>query len=268
MGYVRTSEEVDRIQALLSPARMTLEGISVEFVTTGEFARKVLPPCFDVAEPRGLVTVSHWQAGVCGEFESAAVMLLARYGDVVGTYFLTLVVSGDMPVTLGRELWAEPKKRGSAHFYRDGDDIYAFGERNGTRLVEIEATFGPELGPSSTQTRALELGAQLTHAGHLAGDPFVVVCDVHRSLTSTREGKGTLRLNGTAFDPVDEIPLLAVGRAAHYTGDSSYTEVARHPLPNGDHFLPFILGRSFDDLSVFPQPARHRRSRETTLAEV
>ena len=90
-----------------------------------------------------------WQSRVCGEFESAALMVYARYGDVVGTYFLTLVVSGDMPVTFGRELWGEPKKLGSSRLYRDGDTMYGYGERNGTRLIAIELDLRPRPGPAS-----------------------------------------------------------------------------------------------------------------------
>jgi acetoacetate decarboxylase len=261
MPYVRSAEEISKIRALLSPALFTLEGVSIEFRTSEDFAREVLPPCLEPDEGRGLATVSRWQAGVCGEFESAAVMLWARYGELTGTYFLTLIVSGDMPVTIGRELWGEPKKLGAAHFYRDGDDIYAFGERNGTRVVEIEAAFGPDLGPSEADSKAFELTAPLTHDGGLAGDPALAVFDIRRSLVSSRVGEGELRLNGTPFDPVDEIPILSTGPTAHYTGEASYEEISRDPLTTDpDIYLPYILGRSFDDLALFPRPRRHREA--------
>jgi len=258
MGYVRTRSEIERIRRLLSPAFFTLEGVSVEFETTKEFVREVLPPCFEPAQPRGLVTVGRWQAGVCGEFESAAVMIFARSGDKLGTYFLTLVVSGDMPVTIGRELWGEPKKRGTAHFYRDGNDVYAFGERNGVRLIEIEGSFGSDLGPRDLESNAFELTGSLTHDGGLASDPAALTYRVTRSFTSVREGEASLNLTGTAFDPVDSIPIIAVGKAMHYTGESTYEETERRTLEDRDRYLPYILGRSFDDLSIFPRPKRHR----------
>ena len=46
MGFVKTPEEVKEIQALLSKGRFTVESVSIEFETTFEFLRKVLPPCF------------------------------------------------------------------------------------------------------------------------------------------------------------------------------------------------------------------------------
>lgn len=259
MGYVRTAEEIHRIQSLVKPAVFTLEGVSVEFETTTEFARSVLPPCLELDEPLGLVTVSRWQAGVCGEFESSAVMLNARWGKYVGTYFLTLIVSGDMPVTIGREFWGEPKKTGQAELYRDGNDVYAYGERNGQRLIEIDATFTKDLGPQSSSSHALEVNGPLGHDANLAGDPFVAAFKVDRSFDSVREGSATLTLTGSPFDPVDEIPIVSVGIARHYTGAAAYEEAARATLADRATYLPYILGRSFDDLSKFRKPLRHRR---------
>lgn len=257
MGYVRTREEIKRIQDLARRAIFTIEGVSVEFETTAEFARSVLPPCLDFDEPGGIVTVSRWQSAVCGEFGSTAVMLKARWKEFVGTYFLTLLVSGDMPVAIGREFWGEPKKRGESHFFRDAENIYAFGERNGVRLVQIDATFTKDLGHQTVKSHALEVSGPLAHDASLAGDPFVAAFLTSKS-GHFREGTAELLLTGSPFDPVDDIPVLSTGRALHYTGESSYEEIAREYMPDRDTYLPYILGRSFDDLSQFRVPLRHR----------
>lgn len=261
MAYVRTAEEIDRIQALVRTARFALEGVSIEFETTKEFARSVLPPCLEPVEARGVITVSRWQAGVCGEFESTAVMLNAKWREYVGTYFLTLIVSGDMPVTIGRELWGEPKKLGDSHLYRDGDDVYAYGERHGVRVVEIDASFDQDLGEQVIDSYALEVNGYLGHDASLAADPFVAAFLNARRFDSVRQGTGELTLTGTPFDPVDEIPIVATGRALHYTGESVYTEAARETLPDRETYLPYILGRSYDDLTQHRVPRRHRDQR-------
>ncbi len=256
MGYVRTPEEVARIQHLLSPSRYTLEGVSIEFETTVEFINEVLPPCFEPTEPRGLATTTVWQSAVCGEFESAALMVYARYGDIVGTYFLTLVVSGDMPVVLGRELWGEPKKRGTAQLFRDGDTLYGYGERNGTRLIEIDATFDTDLGPQQSTSHALELTAALTHRGELAASPLAKVFTVDRDMQTVRAGSGTLRLTSGPLDPVGDVPIVSCGAARHYTGTARYDQIAQATLTDGEQYLPYILGRSFDDLTQLRRPRR------------
>ncbi len=260
MGYVKTAAEVAEIQAMLSPALFTIEGMSVEFETTPEFVASVLPPCFEPASNKALATTSMWQSRVCGEFESAALMVYARYGTVVGTYFLTLIVSGDMPVTFGRELWGEPKKLGSARLYRDGDTMYGYGERNGTRLIEIESTFDRDLGPQTNSGHALEITGPLSHRGELLADPVALVFSNDRRLDSVRAGMGTVTLTGTEFDPVGDVPVLSGGAALHYTGEASYEQVSRTALADGDRFLPYILGRSFDDVFQFPRPRRHRHT--------
>lgn len=258
MGYVRTREEIEAIKALLQPSYFTLEGMGVEFTTTRDFVASVLPPCFDVPDqPRGVARVARWQSAVCGEFESCAVMIDARYGDLVGSYYLTLFVSGDMPVTIGREMWGEPKKLGHSAFYRDGDDIYAYGERNGVRAVEISGSFGPDLGPRSVSGHALELKAEVAPDGELLGDPSVLVFDVDLSWTSFREGHGTLTFNGTPWDPVDQIPVESTGPATHYTGEMRNRCADRTVLPDRAAYVPYVLGRHFDDLRLFPVPRRH-----------
>jgi acetoacetate decarboxylase len=185
-------------------------------------------------------------------------MINARYGDAVGTYFLTLVVSGDMPVTLGRELWGEPKKPGTAQLFRDGNALYGYGERHGTRIIEIEATFTQNLGPKRTDSHALELAGALTDDGRLLGDAAAIVFAVDRRMDSVRCGHGELRLTGTQFDPVSEIPIVSTGLALHYTGEAAYQQISRTPLADGEDYLPYILGRNFDDLYRFRRPTRHR----------
>lgn len=258
MGYVRTAEEIDRIQAMTRRALFTLEGVSIEFETTPEFARSVLPPCLEPDGARGVATVSRWQAGVCGEFESTAVMLNARWGQYVGTYFLTLIVSGDMPVTIGRELWGEPKKLGNTHLYRDGNDVYGYAERNGTRIVQIDASFTEDLGPQQVEGYALEVNGYLGHDASLVADPFVAAFLNTRKFDAVRQGTAELTFTGTEFDPVDEIPVLSTGRALHYTGESVYEESARETIADRDTYLPYILGRSYDDLTKFRVPRRHK----------
>lgn len=258
MSYVRTPEEIQAIQALLQPALFTLEGVGVEFTTTHEFLRAVLPPCFGVPDaPKGTARVARWQSAVCGEYESCAVMVNATFGDLVGSYFLTLFVSGDMPVSIGRELYGEPKKAGRGAFFRDGNEFYVYGERNGVRAVEISATFSDELGESRTErSHAFELKADLAPNGDMLGPPSVLVFDIDLSWTRIREGTGELKFNGTPWDPVHEIPVVEVGRAQHYTGENRYVASRRVVLDESDKYLPYVLGRHFDDLSLFPAPKR------------
>ena len=160
MSFVKTKEELQEIQRILSEGRCTIEAVSIEFETTFEFLRSVLPPCFDLPEtPTAIASISRWQSELCGEFDCGIISLKCRYKELEGTTMLVLIVSGDMPVTIGREMWGEAKKTGIAQVYMDGHEAYGFCERNGARLIEIEAEFGDDLGPSSSESYDFEIKA-------------------------------------------------------------------------------------------------------------
>lgn len=89
------------------------EVVSVDFVTTAEFVKSVLPPpgLEPPSKPTGPVSISTWGEQTL-EFECTLVSLQAVHDGVKGKYCLTLIVSGDTPVTWGREIWGEVKKTG------------------------------------------------------------------------------------------------------------------------------------------------------------
>ncbi|GEE00538.1 hypothetical protein nbrc107696_09840 [Gordonia spumicola] len=259
MGYVMSEASIAQFQETFRKAHFTLEGISIEFETTTEFARSVLPPDLEPLGATGIASVGQWQCGISGEFESAAVALNVTWGEYTGTYYLTLFLSGDMPVTIGRELWGEPKKTGECRLYRDGDDMYGFGSRNGVRGIQIEAAFGPDLGPLELQSNSIEVGGTMTHDAHFASDPWISVDRIERRFDGYREGTGTLTLTGTAWDPLDEIPIVSTGTARHFTGASTLETIVRQSVPGGrDAYLPYVLGRAYDDVFLARSPRRHR----------
>jgi acetoacetate decarboxylase len=252
MGYVKTPQEVARTQGLLSAgSRFQVESLSLEFETTAEFVREVLPPCFAPVEtPRALARVSCWRSDQ-EDFDSAIVGLIARYGELEGFYTLLMVLNGDMPVTRGRELWGEVKKTGSARLYHLGGAMYGYGERNGTRLVEIEAELGPDLGPETVEGHSLEVKAFPTADGaHLQYDPLMLAWHARSAYTNVREGTGRLTLTGTPWDPVDTIPVVRTGLARHTIGTSLYRCVREEVLPDRDAYLPYVYGRHYDDLLI------------------
>ncbi|MDE1166166.1 MAG: acetoacetate decarboxylase family protein [Pseudomonas sp.] len=262
MGFVKTPEELQDIQRILAEGRCTIEAVSIEFETTFEFLRAVLPPCFDLPEqPIAIASVSRWQSELCGEFDCGIISLKCRYQELEGTTMLVLIVSGDMPVTIGREMWGEAKKTGSAQVYLDGHQAYGFCERNGARLIEIEAEFGADLGPASNQAWDFEIKAVPHSSGYgLQHDPILNCMRNQENLRVRRLGTGTLKLNGTALDPLHTIPVVSVGAAYYSEGESSWTVPRLAVLPDRDAYLPFVYGQKFDDFRLFRKPARFQEN--------
>ncbi|MNY39985.1 hypothetical protein D3C86_1746990 [compost metagenome] len=79
------------------------------------------------------------------------------------------------------------------------------------------------------------------------------------NLRVKREGKGTLKLSGTALDPLHTIPVVSVGTAYYTEGESSWTVPRLDVLPDPDAYLPFIYGQKFDDFRLFRKPARFQK---------
>lgn len=260
MGFVKTAEEVKEIQKLLADGKFTTEGVTVEFETTPEFVRSVLAPCFEPGDtPTAYVNISKWQSAMCGEFDCAIVFLKCRYKEHEGTTMLWIIVSGDMPVTIGREMWGEPKKTGTTQIYMDGHQFYGFAERNGQRLIEISAEFGDDQGPVSFEGLDFELKASPHVKGIGLQDKVILTCMKNmENYRVRREGTATLKLTGNEFDPLETIPVISVGKAYYSQGESSWVVPWFDTLENPDAYVPFIYGQKFDDFRQFHRAKRFK----------
>ncbi len=255
MGYVWSPEQIEAYEGYYREVVYHFSGLSVGFTTTPEFVREVLPPCLEPpAEPRGVVALSfgreEWNGvpTVAEEENVGGVWLWAKRDGVEGLYSLTVVVSGDMNVTTGRESWGMPKKRGESAFLHDGEQLYGYTERRGTRLIEVAATLGTELEPFAEECPLFELKGWIAPDGDgLQDDPSLVVFDTRTSYKRARCMEAALRLTGTLEDPVGDIPLVSVDEGLFYAGVETYRFRERVVLPDRDAYRPYIYGRQYDD---------------------
>ena len=256
MGFVKTADECQAIQRLFARPRWLLDGVRVRFTTTTDFIQSVLPPCLEpAAEAAGVISVGRWQSACCGEFDTASVYVSCTDGEVEGLYNLAMIVTGDTPVTWGREVWGEVKKRGDIGYFRSPSSIFAYAERNGTRLIEIEARVdGPETA-TSTSGWCFEVKAFPAANGiGLEHPPRLVRIKVSSEAARERAGTATLRLGGTAFDPLDTIPISDLGSASHVSDSPVYEVIDVRDLPDEEAYIPYVYGRHYDDLTKFRIP--------------
>ncbi|KAL3472831.1 acetoacetate decarboxylase-domain-containing protein [Aspergillus californicus] len=253
MPFVATPEQVKAFQAFSHRPGFSQEVISVDFVTTEDFVRSVLPPGLEPAsKPVGTVSISTWESRLCGEFECTMVSLQATVNGVEGKYILTLIVSGDMPVTWGREIWGEVKKTGTSQLYRSGTRRFGYGERKGVRLVELAADFTTDLPPNTEEGLGYEIKAYPSSTGiGLHGDPRLVTLRIVDNNATRATGKGKMVLRGTKSDPLHEIPILSIGDFTYVSGVTDYTVQSETPMEVGDRYLPYLIGRHYDDLRLF-----------------
>lgn len=267
-GFVKTDEELERIAAILNPFRYVTEALSVDFDTTWEFARFVLPPCFepvgdqDDNRASANVGVSDIYCPHYGPYEAGLVTVRARYGDIEGGYLILALHDTEGHIHSGRDVWRGPKKIGRARIFHDGDRHFAYGERNGRRLFEIEAEMsGPDLAPQTSSSTSFSL-TMVPHptARGLQYPPLLNIWQGDSKSTSQREGTGTLRFGQSEWDPVQTIPVVSVGtaRVTQYVADNSHLAQQVELEDPGDIYARYLWGTWMDDATFEDIPARWR----------
>jgi acetoacetate decarboxylase len=250
MGFVKTPEEIERIERALSAPRWGGEWLSVQFLTESATHERLLPPPLQPGdEPLATVTVGRWQSNCLGDFSGAVLSLAGRYGGVDGSYVLALYMGQEPPTVFGRELFGEPKKWADSGLLRHGDGARAWVTRHGNRLIELRATLGEELGPSSHERFTYNYKARTAAAGRgLEEDAILTRTRFEVEVCSRRTGTGTVTLSGGPHDPLDELEVVDV-RQAVYCEDEAAAHCAAVATVSSECFLPFHYGRQ-DDWSV------------------
>ncbi|KAB2568957.1 hypothetical protein DBV05_g12369 [Lasiodiplodia theobromae] len=253
MSFVATAEEIRVFEEFSSKSSFSQEGITVDFTTTPEFIKSVLPPNFEPGDqPTGHILLATMESKLCGEFDCALVTIDVKFKGISGTYMLEIIVSGDTPVTWGREVWGETKKTGTCRLWRSGNYRYAYAERNGVRLIELQGEFGDDLPARKRQAYSFEIKAYPHSKGKgLQWEPMVNVLNVEEEDVRRSVGKGRLVVRGTASDPLHSIPILSIGDFQYVSGRADYTVVEDHELGCGNAYMPYLLGRHYDDLRIF-----------------
>jgi acetoacetate decarboxylase len=246
MGFVKTPEEIERIQQAVTHVEFNGgEALSVAFLTDPAFIAETLPPGLEALdEPRMYANVCRFRSGSAGTFAGGAVYIGARHGDVVGRYTLAMYMNADQAILFGRDLYGEPKKLCEVVLDVDGDRAHGSITRNGVRLIEIDAALGADSGPTTGIGRDFNYTATLaTDGAGLADDPILTLTTLDGTMESVRPATGTLRLGGNAHDPLHEIPVGELAPGAYVAG-ANYraSAIAVTRVPAAD-FLPYAYGR-------------------------
>jgi acetoacetate decarboxylase len=251
MGYVKTAEEIGRIEHALShPRFVNGEMLSIDFLTEPDVVAKILPPPLAATnDPMLTAMIGRWQSNCVGDFYGGAIYVAAQHDGVEGRYVLSMWMDGDVPTIYGRDLFGEPKKLAESRLHRRGDQYMGWLERGGTRLLELHAELPDDLGPSETDGVNFNFKARPAANGvGLEEDAILTRARFETTIRVARAGTGTLTLKGTPHDPVDELPICSIVGASYVECDlaAQCQSVATVPA---DVFLPYHHGRH-DDWSL------------------
>jgi Acetoacetate decarboxylase (ADC) len=154
---------------------------------------------------------------------------------------------------IGREGFGEPKKMASIDLFRSGNGFVGTVDRLGTRLMSLNVAAGEDEGPSEGGGVIYSIKATLALGGGLVDDASLLAQEVHVKSSEVRHGAGSVKLGGTAHDPLDEFPVLEVLGASYAVSDMGETLPVRGKYVQAaipaEEFLPFHYGR-LDDWSA------------------
>ena len=248
MGFVRTPEELERLDAMLGAVEFVgCETLSVDFLAEPHAVAHVLPPGLEPADlPRVTAMAGRWRSNCVGDFAGGAIYVAARHAGVDGDYVLAMYMDSDPAIAFGRDVFGEPKKLATAGLFRQGRWASAYVERGGMRLIELEVELDTAAEPRVVVNRAFNVKAMLApdRVG-LLHDAVVTCSEFSSSVCVERRGPARLALRGTRHDPLDELPVTQVLGGRYVESDKRATCRAVGRIA-ADEFLPYAYGRMDD----------------------
>jgi acetoacetate decarboxylase len=257
MGFVKTSQEVAAIQAVIAAPRfVNSEMLSVVARTDPAWLAEVIPAPLVPDGDTVRFMVGRWQSNCVGNFNGGAVYIPARFGDVAGEYVLAMYMDADAAIIYGREVFGEPKKQASVSLHRGPNHAVGVLTRGNVDIMRIEGVFDTDNGPSSTQGSNFNIKAMPDASGNgLQFDPILTVADFDVTWSVDRTGTGTVDLASTINDPLASIPVLEVLTAVWQEGDLIAQARTLATIPAAD-FLPYFFARvdDYSSLNTENQP--------------
>lgn len=268
--YAWSQEQIDRYFGYYELINTRNSYTYLNFATTHEFAREVLPPCLEPTDSPTITVgfMSFFEAinGVAnrpGRDRAGIISIDARHGDQHGEFVLTAIETEEMNIETGRELWGMPKKMGTIDSFDDGSQFFGFVERKGHRLIEVEATMeDDETGAGEIETSVyfelrgfFEPNSSVMSRAQLMKLETKSAQNRFRSLSAPK-----VTLTGSPFDPgVGTVPLGEYTGGGMFAGESSYQLLDVVNLENdGNDYRPYVLGRMYDDWADLRVPGRER----------
>jgi acetoacetate decarboxylase len=262
MGFVKSAEEIVAIERVLSCPRFVHgERLTIEFLTEPSTVRRLLPPPLVPTDtPLVVAGIGRWQSNGIGDYAGGSLYLAASYRGVEGGFGLAMWMDTEAAVTFGRDLFGEPKKLASTNLFRTGSHFHGWVERHGTRLLDLDAELGEDLGPSQGARSAFNFRSRSAPDGiGLDGPAVLTQATFDATVRSRREGTGSISLGATVHDPLDEIEVLSVVRAEYQEHDIAARCRAVATVP-ADEFLPYHHGRADNWLALDTETALRRPS--------
>ena len=235
MGFVKSLEEIsDNLRQ--KGEFYDAEVLTVYFETKPEVVEKLLPsPLEPAALPIGAAFVANYPKTNFGvTYLESALFLLAQYNGEEGVYCLSMPVTNDIALILGREIFGYPKKIADISFEREGKDIRGWTERHGIRFFEVRAKLNGKFNDTGVQQMLSEqmksnpdvtvFNFKYFQAPDRAGfdyNPRLIKEVVERRPKTIVMGEAELTFRPSEYDPWFDVEIVRVYGAVHTVGNNT-----------------------------------------------
>ena len=235
MGFVKTLEEISE-RYPKNAEFYNAEVLTVYFETKPEVVERLLPaPLKPAALPVGAAFVANYPETNFGvTYLESALFLLAQHNGEEGAYCLSMPVTNDIALILGREIFGYPKKMAEIRFEREGNDVRGWTERHGTRFFEVKARLTGKFN---------DTGVQQMLADGMESNPDILVYNfkyfpapgrdgfdynprlikevVERKAKTIEMGEAELILRPSEHDPWVDVEIVRVYGAMYTVGNNT-----------------------------------------------
>jgi len=229
MGLVRTPEELKQRKQHFAEGSMVGDTkiLFASFLTDPKVIKRVLPPPLEPApQPIGLVYVAEFgTSNFSRPYNEAAVFLSAQFKGEIGNYCISMPVTLDAPMWLGRENEGYPKKLAEFIAIEErGNYVTGNCIRRSKRLITLTIQLKGPLKQELPQTDTFVIKAFPNITGEGFEYPPLLIRLQNEFRWNTPEmGVGRLTFGESPHDPIHEIPIKDVILAGYGTGIEIWT---------------------------------------------
>ena len=257
MGFVKSLKEL----AQRRPGRPRFydaEVLRVYFVIKPEVSQRLLPPLLKpAAMPLGVVFLANYPRTNFGvPYLESAIFLAADFNGEMGVYCLSMQVTDDMALILGRETFGYPKKMANIHMNRVRGEVEGWVERRGVRLLDVRArltgnineepAFGMMKASLESSTNTVVFNYKYFPAPSGVGfdyNPRLVRQVVRSSHKSTEFGQAEVVLGFSDHDTWGEVEMVKVLGATYTVANITMQPGAVVGEVQQDEFAAYAFGK-------------------------
>lgn len=232
------------------------EILTVYWETKPEVIKRLLPaPLQPAAQPLVHAFVANYpRTSFSLPYREAGLFILADYQGKLGTYCLSMPITDDMAMGLGRELYGFPKKLAQIELHRDGNQVTGTVQRHGVEFFRVQVQLTEKYNTADAQALLSQTygpGLPIFNVKYSRGadgnsfdlNPQLIKQHTSAQIQQLQLGTAMIGLEDSRHDPWAELEVVRVLGGVYTVGEAVLLrgEVLAELEPGA--FLPYSFLR-------------------------